>query len=130
MVEVACRRVLEDQQKKMGRKREATFWRKQHSDPIGLVDLLILCSSLFYLDHRSIVMSVHEVTYISLVDMGIEPNLARAAATRFHSVEPAVNWCFGDGMSVRSFSSSLLRSDPQPVEARVGPQSCAIAQTV
>ncbi|CAD6585338.1 MAG: hypothetical protein TREMPRED_004111 [Tremellales sp. Tagirdzhanova-0007] len=44
-------------------------------------------------------MSVHEVTYSFLIDMGIEPPLARAAATRFHNVEPAVNWCFGDGMS-------------------------------
>ncbi|EIW73085.1 hypothetical protein TREMEDRAFT_59247 [Tremella mesenterica DSM 1558] len=42
-------------------------------------------------------MSVHDPTFQALKEMGIEPILAREAATRFHSVEPAVNWCFGDG---------------------------------
>ncbi|KAK6907823.1 hypothetical protein I203_101824 [Kwoniella mangroviensis CBS 8507] len=42
-------------------------------------------------------MSVHELTYNSLKEMGIDPVIAREAASRFHSVEPAVNWCFGDG---------------------------------
>ena len=45
-------------------------------------------------------MSVHEPTFQALKEMGIEAPLAREAATRFHSVEPAVNWCFGDGQSV------------------------------
>ncbi|KAL0252987.1 hypothetical protein I308_102381 [Cryptococcus tetragattii IND107] len=42
-------------------------------------------------------MSVHDSTFSALKDMGIDPVLAREAASRFHSVEPAVNWCFGDG---------------------------------
>ncbi|WWD18247.1 hypothetical protein CI109_102697 [Kwoniella shandongensis] len=42
-------------------------------------------------------MSVSEATFNALKDMGIEPVLAREAASRYHSVEPAVNWCFGDG---------------------------------
>nr|XP_019050735.1 hypothetical protein I302_01176 [Kwoniella bestiolae CBS 10118]OCF29665.1 hypothetical protein I302_01176 [Kwoniella bestiolae CBS 10118] len=42
-------------------------------------------------------MSLHELTFNSLKEMGIDPTIAREAASRFHSVEPAVNWCFGDG---------------------------------
>ncbi|WWC88215.1 uncharacterized protein L201_003120 [Kwoniella dendrophila CBS 6074] len=42
-------------------------------------------------------MSVHESTYNALKEMGIDPVIAREAASRFHNVEPAVNWCFGDG---------------------------------
>ncbi|EAL21684.1 hypothetical protein CNBC7190 [Cryptococcus deneoformans B-3501A] len=42
-------------------------------------------------------MSIHDSTFSALKDMGIDPMLAREAASRFHSVEPAVNWCFGDG---------------------------------
>ncbi|OWZ79421.1 hypothetical protein C365_01682 [Cryptococcus neoformans Bt85] len=42
-------------------------------------------------------MSIHDSTFLALKDMGIDPALAREAASRFHSVEPAVNWCFGDG---------------------------------
>jgi len=45
-------------------------------------------------------MTVDGSTFTALIDMGIEPFLARAAANRFHTVEPAVNWCFGEGMDV------------------------------
>ncbi|WRT66035.1 uncharacterized protein IL334_002986 [Kwoniella shivajii] len=42
-------------------------------------------------------MSVHDITFNALKEMGIDPIIAREAASRFHNVEPAVNWCFGDG---------------------------------
>lgn len=45
-------------------------------------------------------MSVNETTRKALLDMGIDATLARAAASRFHNVDAAVNWCFGDGMEV------------------------------
>lgn len=45
-------------------------------------------------------MSVDENVFRSLMDMGIEPVLARAAAVRFTHSEAAVNWCFGDGANV------------------------------
>ncbi|WVQ85746.1 hypothetical protein IAT38_007913 [Cryptococcus sp. DSM 104549] len=46
-------------------------------------------------------MSVSQETFQSLKDMGIEPVLAREAASRYHNIEPAVNWCFGDGQNWR-----------------------------
>jgi uncharacterized UBP type Zn finger protein len=45
-------------------------------------------------------MSVDENVFRSLVDMGIDSVLARAAAARFTHSEAAVNWCFGDGANV------------------------------
>jgi hypothetical protein len=41
----------------------------------------------------------------ALTDMGIDSVLARAAAQRFTHVEPAINWCFGDGANVSHFHS-------------------------
>ncbi|WWC60665.1 uncharacterized protein I303_103240 [Kwoniella dejecticola CBS 10117] len=57
-------------------------------------------------------MSVHDATYNALKEMGIDPVIAREAASRYHSVEPAVNWCFSDGATWT----------PQPTEA-AGPPS-------
>jgi len=45
-------------------------------------------------------MSVDDNVFRSLVDMGIGPTLARAAAVRFTHPDAAVNWCFGDGANV------------------------------
>ena len=45
-------------------------------------------------------MSVDEATFSQLVDMGIDPPLARAAAIRFSTAEAAINWCFGEGANV------------------------------
>ncbi|ODO12141.1 hypothetical protein I350_00927 [Cryptococcus amylolentus CBS 6273] len=42
-------------------------------------------------------MSASSETLESLLAMGIEPVLAREAASRFHTADAAVNWCFGDG---------------------------------
>ncbi|WWC68303.1 uncharacterized protein I206_102227 [Kwoniella pini CBS 10737] len=56
-------------------------------------------------------MSVHDATYNALKEMGIDPIIAREAASRFHSVEPAVNWCFGDGANWT----------PQPTQNEVPP---------
>lgn len=45
-------------------------------------------------------MSVHQPTLQALTEMGIEPDLARAAAKRFENADAAVNWCFGEGANV------------------------------
>ena len=45
-------------------------------------------------------MSVHQATLTTLIEMGIDPPLARAAAQRFENGDAAVNWCFGDGANV------------------------------
>ena len=51
-------------------------------------------------------MSVDQGTLQLLVDMGIEPGLARAAAQRFTNGDAAVNWCFGEGANVGHFGVS------------------------
>ncbi|ORX35476.1 hypothetical protein BD324DRAFT_632995 [Kockovaella imperatae] len=43
-------------------------------------------------------MSIDQNLFDQLTGMGIEPPLARAAATRYSSVEPAIEWCFGAGL--------------------------------
>lgn len=48
-------------------------------------------------------MSVNDAILKQLQEMGIEWNLARAAAQRYHSVDAAVNWCFGPGADVRPY---------------------------
>jgi hypothetical protein len=45
-------------------------------------------------------MSADDAVFTSLLDMGIDPPLARAAAVRFTHADAAVNWCFGAGMNV------------------------------
>jgi hypothetical protein len=50
-------------------------------------------------------MSTDENVFRALTDMGIDSVLARAAAQRFTHVEPAINWCFGDGANVSHFHS-------------------------
>lgn len=46
-------------------------------------------------------MSVDSATYSALLDMGIEPPVARKAATMYTKVDAAVEWCFGPGLEVR-----------------------------
>ncbi|TYJ52661.1 hypothetical protein B9479_006710 [Cryptococcus floricola] len=46
-------------------------------------------------------MSASSETLESLLAMGIERVLAREAASRFHTADAAVNWCFGDGADWR-----------------------------
>jgi hypothetical protein len=69
-------------------------------------------------------MSVDENVFRSLVDMGIDSVLARAAAARFTHSEAAVNWCFGDGATVRRFdnvSIHLAHLQWSPEQDRVVP---------
>ncbi|WVF71016.1 hypothetical protein IAT40_005812 [Kwoniella sp. CBS 6097] len=65
-------------------------------------------------------MSVSESTFTALKDMGIEPRLAREAASRYHNVEPAVNWCFGDGAD---WTPEPSRPDPSPSYNSFTPQN-------
>ncbi|WVQ96945.1 hypothetical protein IAU59_004054 [Kwoniella sp. CBS 9459] len=67
-------------------------------------------------------MSVSESTFTALKDMGIEPRLAREAASRYHTVEPAVNWCFGDGAN---WTPEPSRPDPTPSYNSFTPQNAA-----
>lgn len=53
-------------------------------------------------------MSVDENVFRSLVDMGIDSVLARAAAARFTHSEAAVNWCFGDGANVSRLYHAII----------------------
>lgn len=59
-------------------------------------------------------------TFRSLVEMGIDSTLARAAAARFSSADAAVNWCFGEGANVRSLS--LMVSRPVHLQEAFGGQ--------
>ncbi|WVR05535.1 hypothetical protein IAU60_002553 [Kwoniella sp. DSM 27419] len=59
--------------------------------------------------------AVSEPTFNALKDMGIDPVLAREAALRYHNIEPAVNWCFGDGQSWTPPAAA-----PEPVSAYNG----------
>ncbi|OCF31828.1 hypothetical protein I316_06426 [Kwoniella heveanensis BCC8398] len=67
-------------------------------------------------------MSLSESTFTALKDMGIEPRLAREAASRYHNVEPAVNWCFGDGAN---WTPEPSRPDPTPSYKSFTPQNAA-----
>ncbi|KAK8865579.1 hypothetical protein IAR55_000723 [Kwoniella newhampshirensis] len=65
-------------------------------------------------------MSISEVTFNALKDMGIEPVLAREAASRYHSVEPAVNWCFGDGAN---WQPEVPQPEAMPIQHAWRPQA-------
>lgn len=41
--------------------------------------------------------SFDKATYDALVEMGIPPDKAQAAAQRFYNVEAAMDWVFGEG---------------------------------
>lgn len=45
-------------------------------------------------------MSANQTVRNALIDMGVEPARAHEAALRYQTVEPAVNWVFGDGETV------------------------------
>jgi uncharacterized UBP type Zn finger protein len=44
-----------------------------------------------------------DTTFSQLVDMGIDPTIAREAAIRYQdNADAAVDWCFGSGSQVRA----------------------------
>jgi hypothetical protein len=43
-------------------------------------------------------MNMDESVYISLIDMGIDPDQSRRAACRFDDTAAAINWVFEGGL--------------------------------
>lgn len=45
-------------------------------------------------------MSANEEVRVALLDMGVDAPKSHQAAVRFHTVDAAINWVFGEGESV------------------------------